>query len=132
MLALAAASLVIGSLRPHPRPEPPVAAALAPAQAFRETGVSENRYQPGHTTGWHTHLGVHSVVVLAGTLTIYDAECHRADYHPGDSHLGGRDPHVARNETTEPVDLLVTYVHADPSRPRHATVVSAPAGCDGR
>jgi quercetin dioxygenase-like cupin family protein len=132
VLVLAAASLAIPSLRSYRDGDRPVATAVVRAHAFPEVGVSQNTYQPGHTSGWHIHSGVHSVVVLAGTLTIYDAMCHRTDYHPGDAYLGGREPHIARNETTEPVELVVTYVYADPSRLHHAALVPAPAGCDAQ
>jgi hypothetical protein len=40
-------------------------------------------------SGWHVHPGVHSVVVLSGTLTVYDDHCVRTDDRPGEIYLGG-------------------------------------------
>jgi quercetin dioxygenase-like cupin family protein len=99
---------------------------------FPNVGTVENTYEPGHTSGWHRHPGVHSAVVLSGTLAVYDAHCQRLEVGPGQSYLGGREPHVVRNEGTEPVQLIVTYVFANDNPLEHATVVPAPAGCDAR
>ena len=98
------------------------------ATAFPEVGVADVRYEPGHDSGWHAHPGVHSVVVLSGILTIYDERCERQDYGVGQTYIGGIQPHVARNETPEPVELVVTYVYT--SRLDHGQVVAPPAGCD--
>ena len=138
LLLVAAATLGISVAgAPDPAPgratAPAPEAAPAPAAAdpeFPDVGVAANIYEPGHTSGWHTHPGVHSAVVLSGTLTVYDAACVRHDYGPGDVYLGGRDPHVARNDTSERVELVVTYVFPRVPAVDHATVVAPPAGCD--
>ena len=67
-------------------------------------------YPPGQTSGWHTHTGLHAVVVVSGTLTIVDGECQRHTYGPGDSYIGGRDVHVALNENAAPLDMAITYM----------------------
>ena len=85
-------------------------------------------YEPGHSSGWHVHPGLHAVVVLSGTLTVYDQACIRQDYGPGQTYLGGREPHVARNESGEPTRMVAAYVPdgraAGPGSP-----VGAPGGC---
>ena len=130
VVALVAASLFVTATVGRPSAggeavdEAPVAAA-----GFPDVGVAENVYEPGHTSGWHTHPGVHSAVVLSGTLTVYDAECVRHEFHAGETYLGGQDPHLARNETGEPVGLVVTYVFRPVPPLEHATAVPAPAGC---
>jgi anti-sigma factor ChrR (cupin superfamily) len=91
-------------------------------------GVTSEDYLPGQSSGWHRHAGVHSVVVLSGTLTIYDQDCQRRDYGPGDSYIGGQQPHLARNEGAEPVALVVTYVVSRSGVPPSATA-EVPAGC---
>lgn len=88
-------------------------------------------YPPGHSSGWHVHPGVHSVVVLAGTLTMYDEHCVRTDYGPGETYLGGNAPHLARNEGTDDVSAAVTYVYRVPGE-GHGSAVADPADCDVR
>lgn len=85
-------------------------------------------YEPGHSSGWHVHPGVHSVVVLSGTLTVYDEACEGHDYGPGQAYVGGREPHVALNTGAEAAGLVITYV-ADPSADTAGSVVPAPTGC---
>ena len=128
VIVLVAATLVVCVRSRTARHDDPVEATAAGAD-FPQVGVVENIYEPGHTSGWHTHPGVHSAVVLSGTLTVYDAQCQRHDYGAGQPYLGGRDPHVARNETAEPVALVVTYVFDQKSPLDHATTVPAPVGC---
>jgi quercetin dioxygenase-like cupin family protein len=103
----------------------PVAAASAPT-----VGVTSVDYAPGHTSGWHVHPGVHSVVVLSGTLTIYDEHCNRTDYGPGETYLGGNLPHLARNEGDSELLAAVTYVYTSSGDP--GSVVAPPSGCDAR
>ena len=74
--------LATGGSRTAVGPDP----ALTP---FPTVGTATSSYGPGHTSGWHVHPGVHSVVVLSGTLTVYDENCVRTDYGPGQSYLGG-------------------------------------------
>lgn len=105
--ALAAGNLSADRARSHPAPESPVAVAR---DTFPDVGVSEGTYDAGHSSGWHVHPGLHSVVVLEGTLTIYDAACVRHQFRPGETYLGGDHPHVARNEEPLPLRFAVTYV----------------------
>lgn len=101
------------------------------APAFSDVAVSDDSYVPGHSSGWHVHPGLHAVVVLSGTLTIYDEGCHGRDYGAGESYLGGRHPHLARNEGTEPVVLVITYV-SPPAAVEHGSIVPPPSGCGVR
>lgn len=98
------------------------------AAVFPDVTVSDDSYVPGHSSGWHVHPGLHSVVVLSGTLTIYDQECQGRNYRAGESYAGGRQPHLSRNEGTEAVVLVITYV-APPASVEHGTMVPAPSGC---
>lgn len=107
------------------------AAAESTATPFPTVGTATSSYEPGHTSGWHVHPGVHSVVVLSGTLTIYDESCGRTEYGPGQSYLGGATPHVARNEAPVVLDVAITFVYGPPAdSPGRA--VPAPSGCDLR
>jgi quercetin dioxygenase-like cupin family protein len=88
-------------------------------------------YDPGQSSGWHTHTGLHAVVVLAGTLTIFDGECRPHIYGPGDSYVGGGDPHLAVNRSSSPLEMAVTYMFpAGLSHTAFHVPAPAPAGCD--
>jgi quercetin dioxygenase-like cupin family protein len=67
-------------------------------------------YEPGESSGWHLHEGVvHSVLVLAGTMTVYGEDCQPRVYSAGDRYLGGLQPHLVRNETNTPLEMAVAY-----------------------
>ena len=91
-------------------------------------------YAPLQSSGWHSHTGLHAVVVLTGTLTIVDVvdgECRRHTYGAGDSYVGGRDVHMALNETAAPLEMAVTYMFpAGVSHTGFHVSVEAPAGCE--
>lgn len=94
----------------------------------RDVSVVIQVYEPGKSSGWHHHPGIHAVTVLTGALTVYDQRCLSEQYGPGRPYVGGQLPHVVRNEGGEPVTMAVTYLN--PSAPVGATVRDvAPAGC---
>ena len=112
------------------------AAPSRPASASMTIGgpadvaVQTATYQPGQTTGWHSHTGIHAVMVLSGTVTFYDGDCRGRAYGPGETYVGGQDVHAVRNETAEPVNLAVTYLF--PAGVSHTTFhvdAPPPAGC---
>jgi quercetin dioxygenase-like cupin family protein len=87
-------------------------------------------YVPGQSSGWHSHTGLHAVVVLSGTLTIVDGECRRHTYGPGDSYVGGQDVHLALNDTASPLEIAVTYMFpAGVSHTGFHVPAAEPAGC---
>lgn len=116
------------SLRPTPPLAAPVmagAAANPPAQLSADRFQAHTyatvagpvdvvmlpvTYEPGESTGWHSHVGLHAVAVTAGRLTIYDSNCEPTTYSPGQPFVGGNDVHLARNETDQPVQMVVTYI----------------------
>jgi hypothetical protein len=62
-----------------------------------------NTWQPGGTTGWHTHLGHTLIIVTAGTITHYDGDdpsCTPHVYTTGMTFVdrGGTHVHIVRNE----------------------------------
>lgn len=72
-------------------------------------------FVPGATTGWHSHPGPAMVVVQEGTFTLYNAndrKCRPHRYGPGQAFVdrGGGNVHIGRNETDQPVRVLVTFV----------------------
>jgi hypothetical protein len=77
-----------------------------------------NVWQPGGTTGWHTHPGHTLIIVTAGTVTHYDAhdpKCTPHVYTAGMSFvdLGGSHTHIVRNEGT--VEAQVVAVRLIPA-----------------
>jgi quercetin dioxygenase-like cupin family protein len=104
---------------------------VRPVAALPNIGTASETYEPGHTSGWHVHPGVHSVVVLSGMLTIYDEHCVRTDYGPGEIYLGGNAPHLARNEGTDDLNVAITYVYSSTSQ-TPGSPVAGPAGCGVR
>lgn len=104
---------------------PPAVPAVAP-----QLGTTDGTYEPGHSSGWHVHPGVHAVVVLAGTLTVYDHDCGRQQFGPGQTYVGGDQPHVARNEEADELRFVVTYVFDRSSPLGHGRPI-VPAPCGG-
>ena len=65
--------------------------------------IQSNVWQPGGTTGWHSHPGHSLIIVTAGTLTDYmgdDPTCTPHVYTVGQSFVdhGGTHTHIIRNE----------------------------------
>ena len=124
--------LAAGASRLTPGHADVPAPAPGPGIVLRGPGdvaVVTQVYEPGQTSGWHAHAGLHAVAVLSGELTIYDRECRPRRVVAGKPYVGGLELHLARNETSEPVDMIVTYLNAvGPEPPR----TGAPAGCSVR
>ena len=74
--------------------------------------VTENRVAAGGSFGWHSHPGPSLVVVKSGTVTFYRADdptCTGVTHTVGDAYIDpGSATHIARNETTEELVLIVT------------------------
>jgi quercetin dioxygenase-like cupin family protein len=65
--------------------------------------VLSNSWDPGGTTGWHTHSGPTLIIVTAGTITHYDGDdptCTPKVYTAGMTFVdqGGTHVHIVRNE----------------------------------
>jgi len=130
VLGVTAILLAAGVSRTSPRHAAAPAADRASSSEAPATWPSSRRvYVPGQTSGWYTHAGLHAVAVLAGELTIYDGECRPHRVVAGEPYVGGRDLHLARNETSERVDMVVTYLNVvGPASPQ----AGGPAGCPVR
>lgn len=118
--------------RPAPGPASPPAAPAAglTIQGPGDITVLNMTYEPGETTGWHAHRGIHAVAILAGELAVYDAGCVRTTYGPDNPYIGGQQLHLIRNETGAPVPMVVTYLNpVTASQPAH--VITTPPACAG-
>jgi quercetin dioxygenase-like cupin family protein len=66
---------------------------------------------PGSSTGWHWHAGTVTAVVSQGQLTRYEHDGCSTLFATGSVILEVPDDvHEGRNETTDPVELVATYV----------------------
>jgi len=76
--------------------------------------VQEATMAPGGATGWHYHPGSVFVLVKAGTVTHYRADCSMDGvYHEGEEFAEESGPgyvHIGRNLEAEPLVLEVLYV----------------------
>jgi quercetin dioxygenase-like cupin family protein len=94
--------------------------------------VQSNVWQPGGTTGWHTHPGHSLIIVTAGTVTAYDGDdpsCTPHVYTTGMAFVdeGGDHVHVLRNEdaAVEAKTIAVQLIAAGATRR-----IDAPASPD--
>ncbi len=69
-------------------------------------------FQPGGSTGWHSHPGALVVTVKSGTVTRYEASCQKNAYSAGQAFVEMGPEHLVlvRNEGTEPAEVYVTYL----------------------
>jgi hypothetical protein len=77
----------------------------ARAKAPLDVVVRRHDYDPGSTTGWHTHPGPVFVTVTQGTLTFYeygDRKCTPHVVSAGEGYVDNGRGHIARNETDHP------------------------------
>jgi quercetin dioxygenase-like cupin family protein len=80
-------------------------------KGLSDGAVFSNVWQPGGTTGWHTHPGHTLVFVTAGAVTQYQADdpsCTPHVYTAGMSFVdhGGDHIHIVRNEGTVEADAI--------------------------
>ena len=77
--------------------------------------VVDNKFAPGGTTGWHSHLGPSLILVVAGTVTNYlgdDQNCRPHAYTAGAGFIdpGGGHVHLLRNETGAPAETIAVQL----------------------
>jgi quercetin dioxygenase-like cupin family protein len=85
--------------------------------------VTQNTWQPGGQTGWHTHPGPSLVTVIEGTLTAYEAAdrtCTPTTYTAGDTFtdIGCEEVHNVVNETGAEAKVVAVQIvpHGQPRR----------------
>jgi hypothetical protein len=95
--------------------------------------VQSNVWQPGGTTGWHSHPGHSLIIITAGTITDYESDdpaCSPKVYSAGMSFVdeGGSHAHVIRNEGTDvATGIAVQLIPA--GGVRRIEVPEVPANC---
>ena len=121
LVSIAVAVWAVGAGSSVASPAGPVSVATAvnvPTFATHELAALQadtSSYAPGQSSGWHRHPGLHLVIVVSGTLTVYSEDCTAATFGPGQEYVGGEEPHLARNETEVTMGMAVTYLR----RPGH-------------
>jgi quercetin dioxygenase-like cupin family protein len=94
--------------------------------------VQDNTWQPGGTTGWHTHPGASLIIVTQGTVTAYegdDPDCTPHVYTVGQTLVdpGGGHVHLIRNETDAVAKTVA--VQLVPHGPMRRIDAPAPGNC---
>ncbi len=98
--------------------------------------VQQNTWQPGGSTGWHTHPGPSFVIVTQGSLTVYegnDPTCTPHVYTAGTANnsfvdIGGGDVHLVRNETASVATAIAVQL-IPAGAVRRQDVSPAPGNC---
>lgn len=94
--------------------------------------VQSNVWQPGGSTGWHTHPGHSLIIVAAGTVTAYegnDPDCKPTVYTQGMGFVepGGDHVHLLRNEGA--VEARTIAVQLNPASAARRIDVINPGNC---
>jgi hypothetical protein len=79
--------------------------SLQKTKGLSDVYVQSNVWQPGGTTGWHSHPGHSLITVTAGTVTEYEGDDPNCTPHVYTTGMGFVDPggdhvHIIRNEGT--------------------------------
>jgi quercetin dioxygenase-like cupin family protein len=77
--------------------------------------VIRNTFDPGGSSGWHTHPGPSLITVTKGEITAYegdDPNCRPTVYRAGEGFVDPGDGHVhlLRNETTAPAETVAVQI----------------------
>jgi len=119
-LGLIAAGAAYSAASPPITAQPLGSARLAKPFTVRvkpgDLTVLQAKVMPGGDFGWHTHRSPVAVAVLGGTLSLYDSSeptCTADRIAAGHGFIEvANHIHLARNEGTVPVRLLVVYLGA--------------------
>jgi quercetin dioxygenase-like cupin family protein len=96
--------------------------------------VQNNVWQPGGSTGWHSHPGHSLIIVTAGTVTAYmgnDPSCTPHVYTIGTAFVdpGGQHVHIIRNESATDMAQTIAVQLLPAGQPRRIDVTPAPGNC---
>jgi hypothetical protein len=95
----------------------------------QETVMQQIVIAPGGSTGWHSHPGPAVALVKSGELTLYSSEdptCTGRVFSAGQGFVdsGQGHVHVARNLSSNPTEVWVTYFDVPPGE---SVRIDAPA-----
>jgi quercetin dioxygenase-like cupin family protein len=88
-------------------------------------------YEPGSSSGWHSHVGIVVVIVKDGAVTRYEANCVGEIFQQGDVFIetGDMGPIALRNETSAPAHLAATFL-TNPPVPANLRIDQPNPGCN--
>ena len=94
--------------------------------------VQSNVWDPGGTTGWHSHPGHSLITITAGTVTEYEGDDPNCTPHVYTAGMGFVDPggdhvHIIRNEGT--VQASAIAVQLIPAGATRRIDAAAPGNC---
>jgi quercetin dioxygenase-like cupin family protein len=76
-----------------------------------EVVTQQTTFDPGATSGWHTHPGYLTATVVSGQVTRYGTDCSSETFGAGQSfYETGAKTFVVKNEGTTPAVVIVTFV----------------------
>ena len=94
--------------------------------------VASIKVAPGASFGWHYHSAPVVAAVVSGTLTLYDGRdpsCAPQQIPAGHAFTEQKDQiHLARNEGTTPVQVVVTFIGAPHGKPTNVPA-KQPSNC---
>lgn len=105
---------------------------LLDAAQGKDVVTQEVTIQPGASSGWHVHPGWELVTVKSGVLTVYAEDhpgCAPLSLGPGMTATANGRPHLARNDGSTPVDLIVWYFDVPMGTGAAASEVARPSNC---
>lgn len=118
-----------------PPPPKPGAMWKARVQTHGQTDayVVDNTFQPGGTTGWHSHPGPSLIFVVSGSISNYmgdDPTCTPQVYTAGQGFVdaGGSDVHMLRNDTNTTAETVAVQLLPTGAQ-RKIDVPIAPQSC---
>jgi quercetin dioxygenase-like cupin family protein len=87
-------------------------------------------YQPGASSGWHSHVGIVVVTVKDGAVTRYLSDCVGQTFNEGDVFIetGDMGPLVLRNEGAVAAHLAASFV-TNPPVPANLRIDQPNPGC---
>jgi hypothetical protein len=85
--------------------------ALLASYGMTDGYVVENDFQPGQTTGWHSHPGPSLIFVVTGSITNYESDrphCAGVTYPTGTTFVdaGGKDVHELVDQGATPAETI--------------------------
>jgi quercetin dioxygenase-like cupin family protein len=118
----------------HDDDDPNVWVSKQETRGSSDIYVQSNVWQPGGTTGWHSHPGHSLIVVTAGTITDYESDdpaCAPKVYTQGMSFVdeGGSHAHVIRNESLTDTAASIAVQLVPAGALRRIDVLTVPANC---
>lgn len=85
----------------------------AEAKAPIDIVVRRHAYQPGSSTGWHTHPGPAFITVIEGEVTFYEHEdptCSPVVVKAGEGYVDTGHGHIGRNESGQPATDVTVII----------------------